>query len=196
MYAPTEELTRIANNSRDAFTAALNAWAEAAQRYATDFDAKHPVPDAAETQAAIDTAYDLAGKLLAEQHAWPRTVVAASKEATDAVAERFRTSRRLPGCPPPSTGACIEGPSDHRRGAPPSPPRPARRRGRAALSPSPRFAGDRRAGPSLARSEGPRHLRLRRSRVPLTARPRRRRCDLRTPRGPAAASRSRCGVTT
>ena len=70
MYAPTEELTRIANNSRDAVTAALNAWAEAAQRYAADFDAKHPVPDAAETQAAIDTAYDLAGKLLAEQHAF------------------------------------------------------------------------------------------------------------------------------
>ena len=69
MYAPTDELTRIANNSRDAVTAALNAWAEAAQRYAADFDAKHPVPDAAETQAAIDTAYDLAGKLLAEQHA-------------------------------------------------------------------------------------------------------------------------------
>ena len=69
MYAPTEELTRIANSSRDAVTAALNTWAEAAQRYAADFDARHPVPDAAETQAAIDTAYDLAGKLLAEQHA-------------------------------------------------------------------------------------------------------------------------------
>jgi len=91
MYAPTEDLTRIANNSRDAVAAALNAWAEAAQRYAADFDAKHPVPDAAETQAAIDTAYDLAGKLLAEQRAYATSVIAASKEATEAATERFRT---------------------------------------------------------------------------------------------------------
>jgi hypothetical protein len=91
MYTPTEDLTRIANNSRDAVTAALNTWAEAAQRYATDFDAKHPVPETAETQAAIDTAFDLAGKLLAEQRAFATSVVAASKEATEAAAERFRS---------------------------------------------------------------------------------------------------------
>ena len=87
MSTPTEDLSRIANNSRDAVTAALNTWAEAAQRY----DAKHPVPDAAETQAAIDAAFDLAGKLLAEQRAFATSVVAASKEATEAAAERFRT---------------------------------------------------------------------------------------------------------
>jgi hypothetical protein len=96
MYAPTEELTRIANNSRDAFTGALNAWAEAAKRYVTDFDVQHPVPSGAETEAAIDTAYDLAGKLLAEQHALASTVVAASKQATDAAAERFRTVNVFP----------------------------------------------------------------------------------------------------
>jgi|SRR4051794_33339159 hypothetical protein len=91
MYAPTDELTRIAHSSRDAITAALNTWAEAAQRYAADFDARHPVPDAAETQAAVDTAYDLAGKLLAEQHAFATTVVAANKEAAEAAVERIRT---------------------------------------------------------------------------------------------------------
>ena len=91
MSTPTEDLTRIANNSRDAIAAAVNAWAEAAKRYATEFDAQHPVPDVAETQAAIDTAFDLAGKLLAEQRAFATSVVAASKEATEAAAERFRT---------------------------------------------------------------------------------------------------------
>jgi hypothetical protein len=55
MSAPTEDFTRIANNSRDAVTAAVNAWAEAAKRYATQFDVQNPVPAAAETQAAIDT---------------------------------------------------------------------------------------------------------------------------------------------
>ena len=106
MYAPTEDLTRIANNSRDAVAAALNAWAEAAQRYAADFDAKHPVPDAAETQAAIDTAYDLAGKLLAEQRALRHA--ASSPRASrpprpppSASARSRRASRR----PPPSDPA-------------------------------------------------------------------------------------------
>jgi hypothetical protein len=100
MSTPTEDLTRIANNSRDAVTAALNTWAEAAQRYATEFDAKHPVPDVAETQAAIDTAFDLAGKLLAEQRAYATSVVAASKEATEAATERFRAL--VPNFPVPT----------------------------------------------------------------------------------------------
>ena len=47
MSAPTEDFTRIANNSRDAVTAAVNAWAEAAKRYATQFDVQNPVPAAA-----------------------------------------------------------------------------------------------------------------------------------------------------
>jgi thiamine monophosphate kinase len=97
VYAPTEELTRIANDSRDAFTGAVNAWAEAAKRYVAVFDAQHPVPSAAETEAAIETAYDLAGKLLAEHHALVTTVVAASKQATDAAVERFRTFTVFPG---------------------------------------------------------------------------------------------------
>ena len=99
MYAPTEDLTRIANNTRDAVAAAVNAWAEAAKRYAAEFDAQNPVPAVAETQAAVDTAYDLASKLLAEQHALATTFVTATKQATDAAAERFRT---LPAFPAPT----------------------------------------------------------------------------------------------
>ena len=96
MYAPTEDFTRIANNTRDAVAVAVNAWAEAAKRYATEFDVQHPVPAAAETQAAIDTAYDLAGKLLSEQHALATTVVTASKQATEAASERFRELAVIP----------------------------------------------------------------------------------------------------
>ncbi len=96
MYAPTEDYTRIANNSREAVAAAVNAWAESAKRYATEFDVQNPLPGAAETQAAVDTAYDLASKLLAEQHALATTFVAATKQATDATAERFRTLNVFP----------------------------------------------------------------------------------------------------
>jgi len=96
MTAPTEDLTRIANNSRDAIAAAVNSWAEAAKRYATEFDVQNPVPAVAETQSAVDTAFDLASKLLAEQHALATTVVGATKQATDATAERFRALAVFP----------------------------------------------------------------------------------------------------
>src|SRR5689334_20920712 len=48
MTAPTDELTRIARESQEAVTAALSSWTEAAERYATNFDAKKPLPSAAD----------------------------------------------------------------------------------------------------------------------------------------------------
>ena len=88
--APTDELTRIARDSQQAVTAALTAWTEAAERYAKNFDATNPLPTTADAHAAIETAYDLAAKLLAGQHATATTVVTASSKAT----ERFTDSAR------------------------------------------------------------------------------------------------------
>ncbi len=96
MNAPTDEITRIANDTREAFTTALTAWAETAQHYATNFDAKHPVPAAADTQAAVDTAFDLANTLLSEQRALATTVVAAGHQATEEMIERARTVAVFP----------------------------------------------------------------------------------------------------
>jgi len=99
--APTDELTRIARDSQEAVTAALTAWTEAAERYATNFDAKNPLPSAAEAQAAVDTAYDLAAKLLAGQHA----------AATTAAPPSSPRARRRPSGSPRARAA-----------SPPSPP--------------------------------------------------------------------------
>ena len=63
------------------------------------FDAKNPVPAAAETQAVIDTAYDLAGKLLAEQRALTATVITAGQQVAETAVERsarWPCSRRPP----------------------------------------------------------------------------------------------------
>ena len=90
MTAPTDQLTRIARESQEAVTAALTTWTEAAERYAKSFDSKNPLPTVAEAQTCVDTAYDLAAKLLACQHAAATTVVTAGKEAT----ERFTESAR------------------------------------------------------------------------------------------------------
>ena len=88
--ALTDEMTRIAHEGRDATTAALTAWVEMAERYARNFDPKHPVPAEADAQFAVDTAYDLAGKLLAGQRAFATTVLANGQEATEAIVERAR----------------------------------------------------------------------------------------------------------
>jgi riboflavin biosynthesis pyrimidine reductase len=96
MNAPTDELTRIANDTREAFTAALSAWAETAQRYAANFDVKNPVPAVADTQAAVDTAYELASTLLSEQRALASTAVAAGHQAAEEIIERTRTLNVFP----------------------------------------------------------------------------------------------------
>jgi len=87
MTAPTDELTRIAREGQEAVTAALTTWTEAGERYAKNFDATKPLPSADDVQAAVDTAYDLASKLLAGQRAYATTLVSAGKQATERFAE-------------------------------------------------------------------------------------------------------------
>lgn len=96
MSAPTDDITRIANDTREAFTTALTTWAETAQRYAANFDAKNPVPSVSDTQAAVDTAYDLASTLLSEQRALATTVVSAGHKAAEEMIERTRSLAVLP----------------------------------------------------------------------------------------------------
>lgn len=95
--APTDDLTRIGLEAHTAITAAVTAWVELAERYAKNFDAKHPIPAAADIDAAVDTAYDLAATLLAGQHAAATSVVAASKQATEAFLDKAQTFASLPG---------------------------------------------------------------------------------------------------
>jgi electron transfer flavoprotein alpha/beta subunit len=99
MSTPTEEITRIANDTREAFTVALTAWSETAQRYTANFDAKNPLPATADIESAIDTAYELASTLLSKQHALATTAVSAGQKAAEEMTER---SRSLPLFPAPA----------------------------------------------------------------------------------------------
>ncbi len=96
MSAPTEEITRIATDTREAFTAALTSWAETAQRYAANFDAKNPAPSAADTLAAVDTAYNLASTLLSEQRALATTAISTGHKAAEDMIERARSLAVFP----------------------------------------------------------------------------------------------------
>lgn len=96
MSAPTEEITRIATDSREAFTTALTAWAETAQRYAANFDPKNPAPSTADTLAAVDTAFDLASTLLSEQRALATTAVSTGRKAAEDMIERARSLNVFP----------------------------------------------------------------------------------------------------
>jgi hypothetical protein len=87
MTEPTDRLTRIARDSQEAITTAVTAWTEAAERYAKNFDVTNPLPTAADAQAAVDTGYDLAAKLLAGQHALATTVVDSAKQVTERLTE-------------------------------------------------------------------------------------------------------------
>jgi hypothetical protein len=87
MTAPTDELTRIARESQEAVTAAVSAWTEKAESYAKNFDATKPFPSVGEAQDVLDSVYDLAGKLLAGQHAYATTIVATSKQAIERLTE-------------------------------------------------------------------------------------------------------------
>src|SRR6476646_1812477 len=94
--ATTNELTRIALEGHTAITAAVTTWVELAERYAKNFDAKHPLPAAADIDAPVDTAFDLAATLLAGQRAAATSVVAASKQAAEAFIDRAQTFASLP----------------------------------------------------------------------------------------------------
>ena len=91
-----DELTRIALEGQTAITAAGTAWVELAERYAKNFDAKHPIPAAADIDAALDTAYDLAATLLAGRRAVAMSVVAASKQATATFLEQAQAFAPVP----------------------------------------------------------------------------------------------------
>jgi hypothetical protein len=87
MTAPTDEFTRIARESQEAVTAAVSAWTEKAESYAKNFDATKPFPSATEAQDVVSSVYELAGKLLAGQHAYATTIVSTSKQAIERFTE-------------------------------------------------------------------------------------------------------------
>jgi hypothetical protein len=88
MTAPTDAFAAIAQRSQEATTAAVRTWTDTVNAYATSFSAENPLPKPADVHAAVDTWFDLAGSLLAEQRAFATTVLDAGTEAAGTITER------------------------------------------------------------------------------------------------------------
>ena len=69
MNAPTDEFVRIAEQSRKAVTAAVHAWGETLQNAAGSLAFPAPLPGRDQTLAVVDSWFDVAAQVLAEQRA-------------------------------------------------------------------------------------------------------------------------------
>jgi hypothetical protein len=91
MLAPIEAFTRIAQRSQEAVTAALQSFTATLTNYADTFSSDNPLPLPSDTRAAVDTYFELARKLLAEQRALAGALVRAGTQAVDTLTDQART---------------------------------------------------------------------------------------------------------
>ena len=84
MNAPTDEFVRIAEQSRKAVTAAVHAWGETLQNAAGSLAFPAPLPGRDQTLAVVDSWFDVAAQVLAEQRAATTALVTRTHEAAEA----------------------------------------------------------------------------------------------------------------
>ena len=92
MPAATEEFVASAQRTQEATAAALQAWTDTAKTYAQHLTAENPLPHPGDVHAAVDTWFDLAARLLAEQRTLTKAVINASTEAVGTVTEQARAA--------------------------------------------------------------------------------------------------------
>ena len=151
MTAYADEFTAIAQRTQDATSTAVRSWTESMKSYTEHITAENPLPQPGDVHAILDTWYDLASKLVAEQRRFVKTVVDAGTEAAGAVTEQARAAASavpvapftVPTYPPPP-----------RRPRPPPPRRRPRRRSGPAPRPPDRGDGHDGRHPDPARSSG------------------------------------------
>ncbi|GAA2541919.1 hypothetical protein [Pseudonocardia hydrocarbonoxydans] len=88
MNAPTDEFVRIAEQSRKAVTAAVHAWGETLQNAAGSLAFPAPLPGRDQTLAVVDSWFDVAAQVLAEQRAATTALVTRTHEAAATVSEQ------------------------------------------------------------------------------------------------------------
>ncbi len=92
MTAYADEFTAIAQRTQDATSTAVRSWTESMKSYTEHITAENPLPQPGDVHAILDTWYDLASKLVAEQRRFVKTVVDAGTEAAGAVTEQARAA--------------------------------------------------------------------------------------------------------
>ena len=86
MTAPTDQFVDIAKRSQEAVTTAVRTWADTVQGFAGNLNAgQAQLPDA---QTVVDTYFDFAEKVLANQRQLASQFVAASVKAGESVQQQ------------------------------------------------------------------------------------------------------------
>ena len=92
MATYTDEFTAIAQRTQDATSTAVRGWTETMKSYTEHVTAENPLPQPADVQAFVNTWFDLASQLVAEQRQFVKTVVEAGIEAAGTVTEQARAA--------------------------------------------------------------------------------------------------------
>ncbi len=86
MTAPTDQFVDIAKRSQEAVTQAVRTWADTVQTYAGSFTGQQSrLPDA---HAVVDSTFDFAEKMLANQRQFMHTLFSTSAQAVEAVTDQ------------------------------------------------------------------------------------------------------------
>jgi hypothetical protein len=86
MTAPTDQFVDIAKRSQEAVSTAVRSWAESVQSFAGNLSAgQHHLPN---PQTVVDTYFDFAEKVLANQRQLATEFVSASVKAGETVQEQ------------------------------------------------------------------------------------------------------------
>ncbi len=86
MTAPTDQFVDIANRSQEAVTTAVRTWADTVQSFAGNLTAgQAQLPD---PQSVVDTYFDFAEKVLANQREFAQQWATAAAKASEAVTEQ------------------------------------------------------------------------------------------------------------
>ena len=88
---PTDQFTSIAQRGQEAATTAVRTWTETLQRYATTFTPEAALPSAADAHSMVNTYFDLATQVLADQRALASELIDNAAQATDTIVDRVRT---------------------------------------------------------------------------------------------------------
>lgn len=88
MTAPTDEFVQIAEQSRKAVTAAVQAWGETLRNAAGALPLAGPLPDRARTVAVVDSWFDVAAQVLTHQRATTTALLTRTHDAATTFAEQ------------------------------------------------------------------------------------------------------------
>jgi hypothetical protein len=88
MTTATDEFVQLTQRSQEAVTTAVRSWTGTLQSYAGSITPTNPLPATADTVAVVESWFDLATTVLAEQRALTTAAVTRAHDAVSALTEQ------------------------------------------------------------------------------------------------------------